>query len=61
MFGNKVYGTSNPSVSGTGNRVRRLVLLPPTENCPTYRGYADSILTQVFYLPCLIFWAEKKG
>ena len=25
------------------------------------RGYADSILTQVFYLPCLIFRQEIKG
>ena len=35
-------------------------LLPPTENWPIYRGYADPKLTQVFYLSSLIFRLEIK-
>ena len=35
-------------------------MLALTENCPSFRGCADSKLTQVFYLFCLIFRQEIK-
>ena len=35
-------------------------MLAPTENRPTFRGSADSKLTQVFYWLCLNFGQEHK-